>query len=68
MKNKVLNKRPKYETYYECLKCGDRIPWNTGKKMVSCKCKAIAIDGCEFYTRIIGNKEDLKEVRIKIAK
>lgn len=38
---------------------------DTNKKMIHCKCKAIAIDGCEFYTRIIGNKKDLKEILIK---
>lgn len=61
-----MNKKPKYEIYYECLKCGDRIYRDTNKKMTSCKCKAIAIDGCEFYTRINGNEEDWKKVRIKI--
>lgn len=61
-----MNKKPKYKTYYECLKCGDRIPMDTNKKMIHCKCKAIAIDGCEFYTRIIGNRKDLKEICVKL--
>jgi len=60
-----MNKKPKYKTYYECLKCGDQIPRDTNKKMTSCKCKAIAIDGCEFYTRIIGDSKDWKSVHIK---
>jgi len=57
-------KKSKYETYCECLKCGDKIPMDTNKQMASCKCKAVAVDGCEFYTRIIGDEKDWKEVRI----
>ena len=59
-----MDKKIKKGIYYECLKCGDRIYYDTNKKMVYCKCKAIAIDGCEFYTRINGNKEDYKSVYI----
>jgi len=59
-----MDKKTKKGIYYECLKCGDRIYYDTNKKMVYCKCKAIAIDGCEFYTRINGNKEDYKSVYI----
>jgi hypothetical protein len=61
-----MDKKPKYEIYFECLKCGDRLPRDTNKKMTPCKCGAIEIDGCEFYTRIIGSKEDWKEIRIEI--
>jgi hypothetical protein len=68
-----MNKKLKQGVYIECLKCGDRIYFDTGKKMISCKCKAIAIDGCEFYTRIIGNEKDYRSIYIdengeKIAK
>ena len=48
----------KAQTYYRCKKCGDEIYWNTHKKMTSCKCGNIAIDGCEYYVRIIGNEKD----------
>ena len=47
------NKKQKAGTYFECLKCGDRIYYDTGKKMTPCKCGAIEIDGCEFYSRLI---------------
>lgn len=48
-----MSKKLKRGAYYECLKCGDKIYHNTGKKMVYCKCGSLAIDGCEDYTRII---------------
>lgn len=48
-----MDKKLKQGTYYECLKCGDRIYSDTNKKMMPCKCGAIEIDGCENYTRII---------------
>jgi len=63
-----MNKKSKYKTYYECLKCGDRIYGDTNKRMTCCKCKAITVDGCEYYTRIIGNKKDWKEIHVKITK
>jgi inhibitor of KinA sporulation pathway (predicted exonuclease) len=53
-----MDKKLKRGTYYECLKCGDKIYYNTDKKMVYCKCEAIAIDGCEHYTRIITPPDD----------
>jgi hypothetical protein len=61
-----MDKKSKYKTYIKCLKCKDKIPIDTNKKMTDCKCKAVAVDGCEYYTRIIGNKEDWKEIRIKL--
>lgn len=53
----------KKETYYKCTHCGDEIYWNTHKNLTFCKCKKIAIDGCEYYVRIIGNKKNYKIIR-----
>lgn len=53
---------PTTETYYKCKKCGDEIFWNTHKKYSTCKCGAIAVDGCEDYIRLIGNKEDWESI------
>lgn len=59
-----MDNKPKKGVYIECLKCGDKIYYDTDKKMTYCKCEAIAVDGCEFYTRIIGNEKDYKSVYI----
>ena len=56
----------KKETYYKCVHCGDEIFWNTHRKLIFCKCEKIAVDGCEYYVRLIGNTTDYK--RIKAAK
>jgi hypothetical protein len=53
---------PKTDTYYKCKKCGDEIFWNTHKKYTTCKCGALAVDGCEDYVRLIGNKEDWESI------
>jgi hypothetical protein len=50
------------ELYYKCTHCGDEIFWNTHKKMMHCKCKAIYVDGCEDYIRVGGNKDDYKVI------
>ena len=55
--------KTKKETYFKCKKCGDEIYWNTHKKMISCKCGALEVDGCEFYIRLIGNESDRETVR-----
>jgi hypothetical protein len=52
----------KTDTYYKCKKCGDEIFWNTHKKYTACKCGALAVDGCEDYVRLIGNKEDRETI------
>lgn len=49
----MMNKKLKRGTYYQCLKCGGRIYSDTNKKMISCQCGSISIDGCEHYTRVI---------------
>lgn len=54
---------PKKEAYYKCTRCGDEIYWNTHKNLTFCKCKKIAIDGCEYYVRIIGNKGDYSIIK-----
>lgn len=61
-----MTKKKEYKIYFECRKCGDKLPGDTGKKMTYCKCEAIAIDGCQFYTRIIGEEKDWKEIRIEV--
>lgn len=48
----------KKESHYKCKHCGDEIFWNTHKKLTYCKCGKIAIDGCEYYVRIIGDEGD----------
>lgn len=53
----------KKEIYYKCIHCGDEIYWNTHKSMTYCKCKKIAIDGCEYYVRINGNEGDYKIIK-----
>ena len=61
--NKKSRPKAKKETYYKCIKCGDEIYWNTQKKYVACKCGALAVDGCEFYVRIIGDEKDYKSIK-----
>ena len=57
------NMTSKKETYYKCTHCGDEILWNTRKNLTFCKCKKITIDGCEFYVRVVGNKEDYRIIK-----
>lgn len=57
-----MKAKAKKEMYYKCRKCGDEIYWNTHKRMTRCMCKAIAIDGCEYYVRIIGNEGDYQVI------
>jgi hypothetical protein len=60
--NRVANQN-KIETYIKCNKCGDEIYGNTHKKMTTCKCGAIEVDGCEDYVRVIGKAEDYEEIK-----
>jgi hypothetical protein len=53
----------KIETYFRCKKCGTEIPSNTHKRYTLCKCEAIAIDSCEYYARLIGNREDIEQIQ-----
>lgn len=43
--------------HYECKMCSTRIPANTGGVFTRCECGEIAVDGTEFYSRLIGKKE-----------
>jgi len=56
------NEALKTDTYYKCKKCGDEIPANTNKNLTSCKCGALAVDGCEDYVRLLGNEEDRETI------
>ena len=58
-----MNNEEKRILYYECKRCGTKILPNTGKVMVGCKCGKFAIDGSEYYTRILGNSAYIKEVK-----
>jgi hypothetical protein len=53
----------KKENYIKCKKCSTEIYWNTHKRMTYCKCGAVAVDGCEDYIRLIGNKEDYEQIQ-----
>ena len=57
MSQEIANKS-KEEIYIKCKKCGDEIFGDTKKKMTYCTCTSIAVDGCEDYIRVNGNKED----------
>ncbi len=57
MKTKKLKK-----SYCLCKKCFDKIPFDTNKVLTYCTCKAIYVDGCEYYSRIGGNKENYEFV------
>ncbi len=61
MPKEITNKTEK-KIYIKCKKCGDEIFGDTGKRMTDCKCKAIAVDGCEDYVRVIGDKVNYKEI------
>lgn len=58
-----IKKKHKVEFYDRCKICGDEIYWNTHKKMVYCRCEALAIDGCEFYIRVIGDEKNHEIIR-----
>lgn len=49
--------------YIKCRKCSTEIYWNTYKRMTYCKCGAIAVDGCEYYVRLIGNEVDYEQIQ-----
>lgn len=59
----AYNKKNKKETYIRCKKCGTEIYWNTNKKMTSCVCGAISVDGTDGYVRTLGNKEDYEQIQ-----
>lgn len=55
------------QKYYECLNCRTQIPADTHKELVSCACGNMAIDGCQDYTRIIGNKKDFNKDDFRVV-
>lgn len=42
----------------KCLKCGDIIQSTHRHDFKWCGCGAVAIDGGDAYTRVVGNRED----------
>jgi len=54
--------KTKRDLYYKCSHCGDEIFWNTNKKLTYCKCKKLCVDGCEYYIRVGGDKNDYKSI------
>lgn len=45
-----------------CKHCGTTLPDDTQKKLVYCRCKKIAVDGCEYYCRVIGDEKDWEDI------
>lgn len=43
------------KTYIRCKVCGSCINVNTSGVYTPCACEAIAVDGTDYYTRVIGN-------------
>ena len=59
-------KKPKQLTktmYLQCNHCNDTINSSYSGDCVFCTCGKIGIDQTEFYTRMIGNKEDYLVVK-----
>ena len=48
--------------YVECVKCGSCININTNNVYIECACGAIAVDGNDYYCRIIGKDGDYRLV------
>jgi hypothetical protein len=55
LKNKA---KLKNTIHLQCTHCNVIIHSSYSGEYVSCKCGKIGIDQTEFYTRMIGNKED----------
>lgn len=58
----IIDTTVKEAAFIKCKKCGMGIYFNTHKRMTPCTCGAIQVDGCEYYFRMIGNKEDYELV------
>lgn len=63
-----LKKSPSKQTGALCLKCKTAIHSTFVHHAVYCNCKSIYIDGGNCYTRICGNKEVYKIVKIDLIK
>jgi hypothetical protein len=46
-----------------CKKCGDIIEDDKKGTIIECRCKSIAIDETEWYTRLIGDSKNYEEVK-----
>ena len=46
-----------------CKKCNDIIEGDNKGTYIECKCKTIAIDETPYYVRVIGNMEDIEEIK-----
>lgn len=46
-----------------CKKCNDIIKGDGKGTYITCKCKAIAIDETPYYVRVIGDLEDIEEIK-----
>ena len=42
--------------YVRCEVCGSCINIDTGGYLIECACGAVAVDGNEYFTRILGNE------------
>ena len=47
----------------KCKKCNDIIEGDNKGTYIECKCKSIAIDETPYYVRVIGNPEDVEEIK-----
>lgn len=46
-----------------CKKCNDIIEGDKKGTLIRCKCKAIGIDENKYLCRIIGNSDDMVEIK-----
>jgi predicted RNA-binding Zn-ribbon protein involved in translation (DUF1610 family) len=58
-----MNKNKNKKIYWKCKTCGDEIFFDTKKVMTWCSCGAMGIDGCQEYTRIIGDSENAVQIK-----
>lgn len=61
--SKEITTSTKQKSYIKCTLCKTEICGDTDKKMTPCKCGAVSVDGCEYYVRVLGNKEDYEEIK-----
>lgn len=47
----------------KCKKCNNIIEGDKKGTFISCKCGAIAIDETKWYVRVIGEPNDIEEVK-----
>lgn len=53
-----------YDNKAKCRKCGWIIRSRNRHDFVSCKCRAISVDGGSWYLRRLGNSEDIIELSL----